>query len=89
MVCHQIVLGEYSQLQKGAGLDPMLYEFLVTITWRIVQSWLEEMASERLRFWFHVSSVSCYHSIIDPEVMVGENSLSKIKVWVSFHRPKK
>lgn len=62
----------------------MLYVFLVTITWLIVGLWLEEMASERLRFVFHDSSVSCYHIMLDPEVMVGENSLSNIKVWVPF-----
>jgi hypothetical protein len=42
------------------------------------------MASVRLRFGFYVSSVSCYYSMIDPEVMVGENSFRKIKVWVPF-----
>jgi hypothetical protein len=84
MVCHQVLLGKYSQFQKGSDLCAMLCVFLVTKTWRIVGLWLEEMASERLRFGFHVSSVSCYHRMIDPQVMVGENSLSEIQFWVPF-----
>ena len=58
----------------------MLYAFLVTITWLIVELWLKEMASERLRFVFHDSSVSCYHIMLDPQVIVGENSLSNINL---------